>query len=138
MGQKRSTLQKEHSLFISAQAKQGEKKLYVLSFYMIIVRGCAMCWWKISNECSLCMRDLPHTYFCTYLYSNKKKTKVETNMGSTDLNIGEPKSFYYHYYYYYYCYNYYYCLFITLFINNIIFYFICSPNFFSITQSWLR
>jgi hypothetical protein len=75
MGQKRSTLQKEHSLFILAQAKQGEKKLYVLSFYMIIVRGCAMCWWEISNECSLCMRDLPHTYFCTCLYSNKRKQR---------------------------------------------------------------
>jgi hypothetical protein len=46
---------------------------------------CATCWWEILNACSLCMRDLPHTYSCTCFYSNKKKTKVEINMGSTDL-----------------------------------------------------
>ena len=25
----------------------------------------ATCWWEISNVCSSCLRDLPHTYSCT-------------------------------------------------------------------------
>jgi hypothetical protein len=121
-------------VWLNQRFSQPSPKLYVMSFYMIIIRGCAMCWWKISNACSLCMRELPHTDFCSCLYSNKKrKTKVKINMGSADLNIGEPKSFYYHYYYYYYCYNYYFFIYSLPYINIIIFilfYFICSPNFF--------
>jgi hypothetical protein len=37
-----------------------------------------------------CLRDLPHTYTCTYLLK-QKETKVETNQGSTGLYTGEPK-----------------------------------------------
>jgi hypothetical protein len=36
---------------------------------------CATCWWEVSNVCLSCLRDLPHTYCCTYFYLTKKKTK---------------------------------------------------------------
>ena len=72
----------------------------VLSFCMMYcLMFCATCWWEIWSVCSLCMRDLPHTYSCTCLF-NQRKTKKETNKGSTDLSSGEPKSFYYYYFIY--------------------------------------
>ena len=73
----------------------------VLSFYMIYyLMFCATCWWEISSVCSLCKRDLPHTYSCTYLF-NQRKTKKKTNKGSTGLSIGEPKSYYYFLFFYF-------------------------------------
>jgi hypothetical protein len=53
----------------------------VQSFCMMYcMMFCAMCWWKISSVCLLCMRDLPHTYSCTYLF-NQRETNVETKQG---------------------------------------------------------
>ena len=57
------------------------------------VRYCATYWQEISNVRSLCLRDLPHTYFVPALFSTKKqKTKeTETSKGSTGMNTGEPE-----------------------------------------------
>ena len=37
------------------------------------VRCCATYWQEISNVRSLCLRDLPHTYFVPTLFSTKKQ-----------------------------------------------------------------
>jgi hypothetical protein len=50
---------------------------------------------------------------------------VETKKGSTDLNTGEPKSFYYNYYYFYFCYL------LLLLLLLFLLHFMGSPNFIS-------
>ena len=50
-----------------------------------IIRCCATCWWKISNVCQLCFRDLPHTCSCTYL-KQTRALPVET-LGSLNFII---------------------------------------------------
>ena len=86
---------------------------------------CAMCWWEISNVCSSCLTDLPHTYYYTCFYLTKKNKR---NRQARALPAWTPRSLKLIYYYYcsffviYYYYYYYYYKFL--------FYFICSPNFY--------
>ena len=87
-------------IWLNQKVSQSSLEPFVL-LNVGTVDVCAMCWWEILDVCSLCMRDLTHTYSCTCLF-NQRKTKKETNTSSTGLSMREPKSFYYYYYYYYY------------------------------------
>ena len=79
---------------------------------------CATCWWEISNVCSSCLRNLPHSYCCTCFYLTKKNKKKQTRalpaktLGSLNFIIIIITFIFVIYYY-------------------ILFYFMCSPNFLS-------